>query len=167
MKNLEIISEVMAQHKALIGQLESASDSVSDMEALLRLERARSDLVLGFHKKLSEKSSQLEQIIIPLDRGLRAHYTFEEQTLPPLLGRTLTEALIFEHKQLLYEMDQAISLISNAKVEGLTHNEEMEKESEIYQGLDNLRQKKMDHLNREDAILLTLQNVIQLQTEIR
>ena len=106
MDNLEIIKEILAQHKAIFGQLESAHESVNDMEALLRLEKARSDLTSNVRQTLSQKRDQLEKIITPLDRGLRKHYAFEEENLPPLLGRVLTEALFFEHKQLLFQMEQ-------------------------------------------------------------
>jgi hypothetical protein len=167
MDNLEIIRQVMAQHKVILCQLESASESVSDMEALLRLEKARTGLTLGFNYTLEEKRNQLEKIMVPLNRGLRKHYTFEEETLPSLLGRVLTEALIFEHKKLLLEMEQTMSLLTNVKLEGLNHAEEVAKESLIYERLDSLRQHKLDHLNREEAILLTLQNVIELQTKTR
>lgn len=162
MDNLEIIRAVLAQHKVIFGQLESAQESVNDMEALLRLEKARADLTLGIRETLSQKRDQLEKIITPLDDGLRKHYTFEEEHLPPLLGRVLTEALLFEHKKLLLQMEQTSSLIFSIKVEGLTRAEEMEKESLIYERLDSLRQNKLDHLNREEAVLLTLQNVLEL-----
>ena len=64
-------------------------------------------------------------------------------------------------------MEQTSSLIFNIKVKGLTRAEEMEKESLIYEQLDSLRRNKLDHLNREEAVLLTLQNVLQFQTKIR
>ena len=167
MDNLEIIKEILAQHKAIFGQLESAHESVNDMEAFLRLEKARSDLTSNVRQTLSQKRDKLEKIVTPLDRGLRKHYAFEEENLPPLLGRVLTEALFFEHKQLLFQMEQTSSLIFNIKVKGLTRAEEMEKESLIYEQLDSLRRNKLDHLNREEAVLLTLQNVLQFQTKIR
>jgi hypothetical protein len=167
MDNLEIIKAVLTQHKVIFGQLKSAHESVNDMEALLRLEKARADLTLNVRQTLSQKRDQLEKIMTPLDQGLRKHYAFEEEHLPPLLGRVLTEALFFEHKQLLSEMEQTSSLIFGIKVEGLTRAKEMEKESLIYERLDNLRRNKLDHLNREEAVLLTLQNVLELQTKVR
>jgi hypothetical protein len=167
MDNLEIIRQVLAQHKVISGQLKSAGDTVSDMEALLRLEIARTDLTMGFQSKLAEKRSRLQQIMAPIDRGLRKHYAFEEEMLPPLLGRVLTEALVFEHQQLLLQMEQTISFLQGIEVEGLTRAEEMKKESLIYDRLDTLRRHKLDHLNREEAVLFTLQNVIEIQTKTR
>jgi hypothetical protein len=165
MDDLEIIRQVLAQHKVIFGQLESASESVSDMEALLKLEKARADLNLGYQKTLTEKRAEIERIIAPIDRGLRKHYSFEEEVLPPMLGRVLTKALISEHKHLLFQMEQMISLLTEINAEGLTQSQALGKESLIYERLDNLRRNKMDHLNREEAILLTLQNVIELKTK--
>jgi hypothetical protein len=164
MNNLEIIITVLAQHKVIFGQLESAQESMNDMEALLRLEKARTDLTVNVRQTLAQKRDKLESIISPLDQGLRKHYAFEEEYLPPLLGRVLTEALFFEHKQLLFQMEQANSFILGINVSGLTRVEEMNKESLIYGQLDNLRRNKLDHLNREEAVLLTLQNIVELQT---
>jgi len=108
---------------------------------------------------LDQKLSRLQEVIAPLDRGLRNHYRFEEDVLPPLLGRVLTQALFFEHEQLLLLMDQAASLIAAAKGVDLAHDEQMSKESAIYDCLDELRGAKLDHLTREEAILVTLQEV--------
>jgi hypothetical protein len=163
--NLEIIRQVLAQHKVILGQLKSAGDTVSDMEALLRLESARTDLTMGFQQTLGEKMSRLEKIIAPIDQGMRKHYTFEEEMLPPLLGELFTEALILEHKQLLLQMEQTLSFVKGIEVEGLTRAEEMKQESLIYDRLDILRRRKLDHLNREEAVLLTLQNVIEVKTK--
>lgn len=165
MDNLEIIRLVLAQHKVIVGQIESAKGSVSDMGDLLNLEGARSDMMLAFQQKLSDKLNDLGKKLSPLDKGLRRHYAFEEQYLPPLLGELLTEALVLEHKQLLIQMEETTSFISGVKTEGLTRIEELEKETLVYQRLDGLRRNKLDHLNREEAVLLTLQSV--LETEKR
>jgi iron-sulfur cluster repair protein YtfE (RIC family) len=135
------------------------------MEALLKLEKARAELNLGYQKTLTEKREEIERIIAPIDRGLRKHYSFEEEVLPPMLGRVLTEALISEHKHLLFQMEQMISLLTEINAEGLTPAQALGKESLIYERLDNLRRDKLDHLNREEAVLLTLQNVIELKTK--
>ena len=165
MDNLEIIQQVLAQHQVIMGQLKSAGDTVSDMEALLRLETARTDLTMGFQQTLAEKQRQLEKMIEPIDQGLRKHYAFEEEMLPPLLGPILTEALIFEHKQLLLLMEQTTTFVKGIGVQGLIRAEEMKNESLIYDRLDNLRRHKLDHLNREEAVLLTLQNVIEVKAK--
>lgn len=165
MDNLEIIREVRAQHKVIFGQLDSAQDYLNDMQALLRLEKGRSNYTLGIRDTFPQKREELEKIMNPLEQGLRKHYSFEEEYLPPLLGDILTDALIFEHKQLLLDVREACSLISHIRVEGLTRAERMEKDSLIYDRLDSLRYKKLDHLNREESILLTLENLLENRVE--
>jgi hypothetical protein len=159
MNTSEIINAVLAQHKVIVGQIDIAGDAVGDLAAVLKLEGARGDLTTGFKQTLEQKMSRLEEVIAPLDRGLRNHYQFEEDVLPPLLGRVLTQALFFEHKQLLVLMAQASSLIAAAKGADLTRAEQMSKESVLYDCLDELRAAKLDHLTREEAILVTLQEV--------
>jgi Hemerythrin HHE cation binding domain len=164
MEATEIISAVMAQHKVIVSQIDTTGDAVGDLAAVLRLERARGDLTSSFRQTLDQKLSRLQQVIAPLDRGLRNHYRFEEDVLPPLLGRVLTLALFSEHKQLLRLMDQATSLIATVKGADLTRDEQMSKESAIYSCLDELRGAKLDHLTREEAILVTLHEVVRSQT---
>lgn len=161
MDNLEIIRQVLAQHKVIFGQLKSTGESVSDMEALLRLETARADLTLGFQHTLSEKRDQLEKIISPLDRGLRKHYAFEEEMLPPLLGPALTEALKTEHRDLLSEMQKMIFMLNNTRLEGLSHLDEISQEAIMSNSLRNLQGQKLDHQKREEALLLTLQLILE------
>ena len=159
MEASEIIKAVLAQHKMIVSQIDKASDTVGDLAAVLRLERARGDMTTAFQQTLDQKLSRLEEVLAPVDRGLRNHYQFEEDVLPPLLGRVLALALFSEHKQLLRLMDQATSLIATAKGADLTRDEQMSKESAIYDCLDELRGAKLDHLTREEAILVTLQEV--------
>jgi hypothetical protein len=89
MEASEIIKAVLAQHKMIVSQIDKASDTVGDLAAVLRLERARGDMTTAFQQTLDQKLSRLEEVLAPVDRGLRNHYQFEEDVLPPLLGRVL------------------------------------------------------------------------------
>jgi hypothetical protein len=56
-------------------------------------------------------------------------------------------------------MQKVISKIAKIKLEGLNHESEISQEAIISQLLITLRDKKLDHQKREEAILLTLQNI--------
>jgi hypothetical protein len=89
-------------------------------------------------------------------RGLKNHYDFEEELLPPLLGQLLTEALKIEHTDLMSTMQKTILTISETNVKGLNHIDETSAEAIMNESLITLRNKKLDHQKREEAVLLTL-----------
>ena len=82
-----------------------------------------------------------------------------------MLGKLLTEAMIIEHKNLIAEMRKVISKIGKIKLEGLNHESEINQEAIMSKLLNTLRDKKLDHQRREEAILLTLQKICEEKTE--
>lgn len=159
MEDLEIIRRVMEQHKVLQGQIDSVGQAMSDKDALLRLDRAQADLAVDFRRPLNERRSGLIASLTIVEQGLKKHYDFEEEMLPPLLGKLLTEALIIEHKDLISEMQKVISTINSANLEKLSHIDEVSQEAIMNASLIALRDKKTDHQKREEALLLTLQYI--------
>lgn len=161
MRDLEIITKVMDQHKVLSGQINSVTETMSDKDALLRLEKAQKDLSVDFRCTLAERHTSLLESLSRVKKGLENHYAFEEEMLPPLLGQLLTEALIIEHKNLIAEMQKVISTIGKINLKGLTHQGEINQEVTMSKSLSTLRDDKLDHQKREEAILLTLQYICQ------
>jgi hypothetical protein len=58
-----------------------------------------------------------------------------------------------------------ISKIGKIKLEGLNHQSEISQEANMSKLLNTLRDKKLDHQKREEAILLTLQNICEEKTK--
>ena len=73
--------------------------------------------------------------------------------------------MIIEHKNLIAEMRKVISKIGKIKLEGLNHESEINQEAIMSKLLNTLRDKKLDHQRREEAILLTLQKICEEKTE--
>jgi hypothetical protein len=163
MEYLEIIQRVMDQHKVVLGQFDSISATMSDRDALFRMEKAQAEMVVDFKRTLGEKRSSLIELLATVDRGLKNHYAFEEEMLPPLLGKLLTEALVIEHKNLTSEMKELISIINDAKLKDLSYGEEMSQDAITGGMMRKLRDNKLDHLTREEAILSTLQRLLEEQ----
>jgi hypothetical protein len=159
MEDLEIIRSVMDQHKVLLDQIDSVNQSMSDKDALIRLEKAQAELAVDFRQPLTARHYNLIESLKAVERGLKRHYDFEEEKLPRLLGPLLTEALIIEHKDLMSEMQKVISAVSNVNLKGLSHVDEMHQEAIMSETLTALRNKKLDHQKREEAALLTLQYI--------
>ena len=159
MDDLEIIRMVMDQHRVLAQQIDSASATMSDKDAVLRLERAQRDLTTNLRRPLMERRAHLIEALDMIAKGLESHYSFEERTLPPLLGELLMNALTMEHKDLTGQMRDVISAVGRIDLKKLDHDGEISRESEMSLLLGKLRDKKLDHQKREEAILLTLQRI--------
>ena len=146
----------MDQHKLVLDQLNSMSTTMSDKDALYIVEKAQADLAVDFRRPLSDRKITVVESLTAMARGLKNHYNFEEDLLPPLLGQLLTEALKIEHKELMSEMQKTISTVSEINVKGLNHIDETSVEAIMNESLLALRNKKLDHQKREEAVLLTL-----------
>lgn len=165
MEDLEIITKVMDQHKVLSDQINSASETMSDKDALLRLDNAQAELSVNFRRPLVERRDSLIESLSAVQKGLENHYAFEEQMLPPLLGQFLTEALITEHKSLIAGMQKTISTISKINLKSLSHQDEIDQEAIMNKLLNTLRADKLDHQKREEAILQTLQYICSVKSK--
>ncbi len=161
MDYLTIIKRVMDEHKIILGHLKLVGESLSDREALMNIEKVREDVMTDFKATAAEKQSRLEQTLVMLESGLKNHYAFEERVLPPLLGELLMEALKFEHKQLLAQVEQVKSVIHSVTLEGLSRNEQLNEEAIMYGMINRIRRQKEEHLNREEAMLTLLQKILE------
>jgi hypothetical protein len=157
MEFLEIIQKVMDQHKVFVNQFEAVSTVMSDKDALLVMEKAQTDLGVDFRHKLEEKRSSLLTMLKVVESGLKNHYAFEEQMLPPLLGPLLTEGLILEHKKLTSEMSDLIATVGRSDTSPPSYIEEIGQEAILSGILNKFHGAKLDHLKREEALLVTLQ----------
>jgi hemerythrin len=117
--NLAIINRTIEEHHTISGHMKLVGDSISDLEALFSLQKARPDWILSSAETLSERQGKLQQTISALDEGLKNHFSFEEKLLPPLFGEFLMQALILEHRGIKKQIDEAKSLVVNTKLEGL------------------------------------------------
>jgi len=159
--NLAIINRVLEEHQAIRQYVKLAGDSVSDREALFSLEKARADWVPGQLDILSERQKGLLQTVSALDEGLKNHFAFEEKALPPLLGELLARALMLEHQEIKQEVDKVKSITAEAKLEGLSRDELLSKETNIQQMVDSICQLVEEHATREEAILAMMQRALE------
>lgn len=157
---LAIIRRIIDEHQTIKGHLKLVGDSVSDQEALAALQKAHADFIPGRLEVMSEKQKELQQTMRALDEGLKNHFAFEEKALPPLLGELLMQALILEHREIKNEIDEAKSTVESIKLEGLSREELLSKESHIQQMIDNICQLVEEHATKEEAILEMVQRAL-------
>jgi hypothetical protein len=157
---LAIINRIIEEHATIKGHVKLVGDSVTDHEALASLEKARADWIPGRPEILSEKQKKLQQTISSLEEGLGNHFALEERSLPPLLGELLMQSLVLEHRKIKKEIDVVKSMAAGIKLEGLSRDELLAKESQMQQMVDKLRQLVEEHATREEIILDMIQSAL-------
>lgn len=159
--NLAIINRAIEEHHTIRGHIKLVGDSISDLEALFNLQKARPDWILSSLEALSERQVKLQQTISSLDEGLKNHFGFEEKLLPPLFGELLMQALILEHRGIKRQIDEAESLVVNTKLEGLSQKELLSKKAQIQQKVEGILQLVEEHAGREETILKMLKKALE------
>src|SRR4030042_4500078 len=159
--NLTIVKRTREEHHNIKGHLKLVGDSVSDLEALLSLQKARPDWVLSSQQELAEKKNKMSQTLSSLEEGLTNHFALEEKFLPPLFGELLMKALALEHKRIKRQLEEAKSLVNKTKLEGLSQKELLAKKSQIQQQLDGILQLVEEHAATEETILKMLKKALE------
>jgi len=158
---LAIVNRIIEWHQTIRGHIKLVGDSVTDQEALAALEKERADFIPGRLEVLSKKQEKLQQTLNFVEEGLKNHFTFEEDVLPPLLGGLLAQALLVEHQEIKNEIAKAKLIAASTKLEGLSREELLFEESHIQQVVDCLCQLVNEHAAREEAILEMLQRALE------
>jgi hemerythrin len=158
---LTLVKRITAEHQAIKGHVKLVGDSVSDNEALAALQKAHTDFIPGRLEIVSEKQKKLQQTMSTLEEGLKNHFAFEEKALPPLLGELLMQALVLEHSEIKDEINQVKSAVADSKLEELSREELLSRESQIQQMIDNICQLIEEHATKEEAVLEMLQKALE------
>lgn len=154
------INKIIDEHQIIRGHVKLVGESITDQEALLSLQSARTEWIPGRLEILSEKQNKLQKMINSLDEGLANHFAIEEGVLPPILGGFLMRALILEHQNIRRVLDNAKSMIANTKLEGLNREELMSREAEVQQTVNSLCHLIEEHANKEDLMLEMVQEAL-------
>jgi hypothetical protein len=156
-----MFSRIREEHLAIRGDIRLVGESVSDQEALSALTRARADWVPSRAEILSEKQKRLQQTLSFLGDGLHNHFALEAKYLPPFLGELLMLALILEHREIGKQIDEARSVTVDTKLEGLSQEEVLSKETRIQQIVSRICQIVEEHASKEEILLGMLERGLQ------
>ena len=159
--HLAIIKRVIEEHQIIRGHIKLVGDSISDREALTTLEKARADWMPGRPELLVETQKKLQQAISSLDEGLKNHFAYEEEVLPPLLGELFMRALVLDHREIMKEINEAKSMATETKLEGLSREELLSKESYVHQTISSMCHLVEEHIAREEIILEMLRRALE------
>jgi hypothetical protein len=159
--DLEIVNKIIEEHRAIRTHVKLVGDTVSDPEGLLKLEQARPDWMLGTPEELRQKETRLEQTLSYLYDGLVNHFALEEKWLPGLLGSLMMEALMLEHVEIKATIDDIRLTLTNAKPEGMSHEERLGFKWTIEQKIEDMRNILEGHAGREETILSMVKKALE------
>ncbi len=162
--NLAVINRVIQEHQRLQGNIKAVGDSVNDMEAVFSLQQVYSGWTLSSMEAIDEKQKQLQQTMSFLDEGLNSHFAFEERALPPLFGKLLMQALLFEHQEIRKEIGEAKSLIAGTRLVDLSQEKLLSQKSHIQQVISAISQLVEEHAAREETILNMMKKALEEKT---
>lgn len=152
----ETINRILDEHHKLRDHVRLAGDTINDIGAILSLRREARELSQGSPEDITEKQGQLQQTISFLQDGLKNHFAFEENALPPLLGTAITKGLMIEHQTIKGRIDQAKSMAFDLRLEGLNQDQLSKESSRVQQTIDDLSRLIEEHVNDEETILKML-----------
>lgn len=157
---LASILKIAAEHRGIRGHVKLAGDTVADPEAKSACEQLRIEWIPGQLSILSERRDKLEQVINRLEKGLNAHFAFEEGVMPEIVGDVFTDALKLDHNDIRKEINEAKSLVSKAGLEGLSREDLLDREAEIQEIINGLCNLIEEHAEREETILEMVQRTL-------
>ncbi len=156
---LETIRKVMHEHQLLHEGEIRVAESVNDVEAIFSLQRAYSSWSQSSRDALAERQKKLQETIDSLDVGLKKHFAFEEESLPPIFGETLMHALLVEHGEINDKIAEAKSALTNTRLEELTR-EESGQRAHIQQLIYGTNQMVDEHAGKEEVILKMIERAL-------
>jgi hemerythrin len=165
--NLAIIKRIINWHQTIREHVKLVGEAVTDREAMIALGETRTDWIPGRLEILSEKHEKLQQTMSFLDEGLQNHFAYEEKVLPPLLGKLFMRALILDHQEIRKEIGEAKLTVTETRLQGLSREELLSKESDIQQVIDGTLELIEEHANREEIILDMLRRALEEERNTR
>lgn len=158
---LEIIERVIQEHKQVGAHLRALGESIPDEQARATLEKAHAEWIPGQTRNLPELKAGLLDALDALDDGLRKHFAFEEEALPPLLGELLMRALKLQHAEIAGEISQARALTQGIRAEGIDREHQLIEEMRVQQAIAALSRLIEEHADTEEKMLDMLRRALE------
>lgn len=156
-----IIEKTIAEHHEIRDNIKLTGDSLTDVEALFILRNAYSGLAQSPDDELEAKQEQLLQALNSLEQGLRHHFSFEEKELPSLFGQQFMKAIVFEHEEIVGQIQKAKEAVAGIKLEGLDQPELLSRKTSIQETVNRLLQIIEAHANNEELVLKMMKKALE------
>ena len=149
----KIIEKSIEEHRYVDENLSTAENKMSDINALVALQRERSEIARSSLEDLQNRFKILQQHIENLHGFMLQHFKFEENTLTRIFDASFVEELLIEHNEIDAKftlIKDTLSKIGYAEVDskGL-----LEAQSKTVNMLNDLCYSIRQHAGKEDKIL--------------
>ena len=158
---LAVITKAISEHHAIRKHVKLAGDTVNDIEAFFALQRTQSGWSQTSITALIEKQDQLLQTISFLEQGLKNHFGFEEEALPPLFGELLMKAILHEHYEISRQIESTKTTLTNIELKGPDQRELLSKKSQVQGTINQLCQAVEEHAHHEEIVLSMIKKVLE------
>ncbi len=153
---LKSVQKISSEHQSIRQHIKLAGDTVNDIDAMITLQKVSSEWTQSSLEELVNKQQQLQQALSLLEHGLKNHFALEEETLPPVLGKFLTKALISEHRNISKQIENAKAVLGEGGLEKLEQPELLEKKSVIREVVNKLYNTLETHANHEEVLFMMI-----------
>jgi hypothetical protein len=162
---LRRINRVIEEHRVIRKHVKLVGDSVPDKEALNELRKTHADWPPGQADIPAGKLEKLQQTLSFLDEGLKNHFAFEGENLPPLCGDLLMRAILLEHEEIENKIAEARAMVTSFISEGLNEEEMASRGSQVQQMIGSVLSLIEEHAAREETVLKMMQKVLEENAE--
>lgn len=163
---LEIIQRTIEEHRKVRSDVGVVGHAANDMEAMFSIQRSHAGWAQGSLEALPQSIERLRQAVEVVNEGLRRHYGFEEQYLPPVFGETLMKALVLEHGEVRGKLSACVTSI-NADVGGMAQEGLLTYRSGVQQAIGDLMQSIEAHASREEVVLHMIARALEAEQKAK
>lgn len=156
-----MLSKIKNEHMNIRENLKLVGDSMNDHEVLGALSGAQADWAPGNPDILSKKQERLQQNLAVLSEGLHNHFLFEMKNLSPFAGKIFILAISSEHREIEKQLDEAVTMAADLRLEGLSQQELLSEERRVQQTINSLGYAIEDHSAREEVLFEMLEKGLQ------
>ena len=158
---LELINKAIEEHHTIRSHIKLTGESVNDIDALFKLQKAQADWALISIEHLTEMKEKLLQTLSHLNEGLQNHFRFEEQYLAPFFGKYVFSALEIDHAEIVGEIEKAKLAIMGIAEKELKREELLSKKAYLQNAINVLAQLIQEHAHKEETILQMVKKALE------
>ncbi|MFC1950914.1 hemerythrin domain-containing protein [Chloroflexota bacterium] len=159
--HLNVIKSVSDEHQEIKGHVKLVGDTITNHEAADTLQKLRSQWIPGQLDVLATRLDKLKAALSALNTGLNNHFSYEEKSLPSILGDTLMKAVLIEHKQIKEEIANVRKLLDGVDFEGLEREAIIAKEMQVQQVITRILHIIESHANKEETVMEMIRKVLE------
>lgn len=164
MDPLDVIRRAIAEHRRVRSDVSSMGGAVNDLEAAFSLQKAHAAWAQSSVDSLLENMGKVKLTVETLTEGLKRHFSFEEQYLPPVFGETMMKALMYEHNQVWSRVSDCQTVLGT-DLKGMPQEGLLAHRSALEQKISELTQTLEGHTSREETVFGMIEKALEAEKQ--